>query len=494
MFPDEFIIRTKGLLRDEYEALESALESQPPVSFRINPHKFPACLPHDPLYPAGNAPAGHEKVPWCETGYYLPQRPSFTSDPLFHAGAYYVQEASSMFLEQVLAGVVADAESSRKRLMALDLCAAPGGKSTHLLSLLPRGSLLVSNEVIRSRSAILAENMTKWGWAGHITTSNDPKDFGKLKHAFDIILADLPCSGEGMFRKDPAGRSEWSVNGVKLCASRQRRIVRDAWDALKPGGLLIYSTCTFNTEENEDNVYALALETGAEIVPVAVKPEWNIAGALRHGIPACRFFPHRTRGEGFFIAAMRKNDSEETANGRRPPRHAQRGGPTATVPAEIKNMLSNPDRFRFFTGESFASGNAGGGFASGNAAVGHPSAGCVYALPEDVHAGIRAVRAETLNIISAGVLLGRFRGKDFAPSASLALSAEINRASFPSVELSCENAMRYLQRETVALPGNTPGGYILATCKNTPLGFMKNIGNRANNLYPPEWRVRRKIV
>jgi 16S rRNA C967 or C1407 C5-methylase (RsmB/RsmF family)/NOL1/NOP2/fmu family ribosome biogenesis protein len=464
MLPQEFIRRTKDLLRDEYSALETALESQPPVSLRINPHKLPA-----------GAPGEYEKVPWCRTGYYLPERPAFTSDPLFHAGAYYVQEASSMFLEQVLPDITAEAALSRKPLTVLDLCAAPGGKSTHLLSLLPEGSLLVSNEVIRSRSAILAENVAKWGRAGIITTCNDPKDFGRLKHLFDVILADLPCSGEGMFRRDPAARNEWSVDHVRLCASRQKRIVRDAWDALKPGGRLIYSTCTFNTEENEDSVCALAEEAGADVIPVAVKPEWNIAGALRHGIPACRFFPHRTRGEGFFIAVMRKNGEPSAAADRRPAAGKRNSGLPSTISAEIKNMLSEPYGFRFLAGESI-----------------RPAAR-VYALPE-VHAGVHAILAKTLNIVSAGTLLGEFKGNAFAPSAALALSTERNPDAFPAAELSYENAIRYLQKEAVILPSGTPKGYVLVSYKDMPLGFVKNIGNRANNLYPPEWRIRKRIV
>lgn len=477
MLPQEFIRRTKDLLRDEYSALETALESQPPVSFRINPYKLLSV--RDAGFPYGIS-GEYEKVPWCRNGYYLPERPSFTADPLFHAGAYYVQEASSMFLEQVISGITADddAASSQKRLTVLDLCSAPGGKSTHLLSILPEDSLLVSNEVIRSRCMITVENMAKWGRAGNITTCNDPKDFGKLKHLFDVILADLPCSGEGMFRKDPAGRSEWSVAGVKLCASRQKRIIHDVWDALKPGGWLIYSTCTFNTEENEDNVRALAEESGADVVPVAVEPEWNIAGALRHDMPAYRFFPHRIRGEGFFIAVMRKDggpaSADGTVSGKRP------GGPAAVMSAEIKNMLSEPDKFRFLAG--------GDGYRQAMANGRH-----VYALPE-VHAGLHAILAKSLNVISAGIRMGEFKGRDFVPSASLALSTAMNREAFPSAELPYADAVRYLQREAVVLPASVPGGYIRVAYKNMPLGFVKNIGNRANNLYPAEWRIRKRIV
>jgi 16S rRNA C967 or C1407 C5-methylase (RsmB/RsmF family)/NOL1/NOP2/fmu family ribosome biogenesis protein len=460
--------------------LEAALESRPAtVSLRVNPYKgFPA-----------ERCGKYEKVPWCGTGYYLPERPSFTCDPLFHAGSYYVQEASSMFLEQALLKIMTDMEPSRTQITALDLCAAPGGKSTHLLSLLPEGSLLVSNEVIRSRSAILSENMIKWGRSDVIVTNSDPKEFGKLKHLFDIILADLPCSGEGMFRKDADSRSEWSIDNVKLCASRQKRIILDAWDALKPGGRLIYCTCTFNTEENEDNVYELAEELGAEIVAVPVKPEWNTMGSLRHGIPIYRFFPHRTCGEGFSLAVMRKNNDADGIrtkykNSRQP----------APAPAEIKRMLSEPDRFVFL---SDGKPTAGGGAASGKAAnVGDRHSGRtngIYALPE-MHKNVYALLAETLNIVSAGIPLGEFKGKDFTPSAALALSTDINPEAFFTVELSYENALKYLQKEAILLPANAPKGYVLVTYGNTALGFVKNIGNRANNLYPQEWRIRKRFV
>lgn len=478
MFPQEFIRRTRDLLPDEYDAFETALTSPPPVSLRLNPQQalpvFKSCGGAGAGAAGGGAGAGaagagaasgagdYEKIPWCGSGYYLTERPQFTFDPLFHAGAYYVQEASSMFLEQAFAKVMAGAET--RRMVVLDLCAAPGGKSTHLLSLLPEGGLLVSNEVIRSRSLILVENIAKWGRADCIVTRNAPEDFGKLKQAFDVILADLPCSGEGLFRRDPAACGEWSVEGVKLCAARQRRIVRDVWDALRAGGWLIYCTCTFNTEENEENVARLANELDAEIIPVDVKPEWNIAGSLRHGIPACRFFPHRTRGEGFFLSLLQKRRLAPATSKDVSPK-------TAVLPkaAAIKRLFATPDQFRFF--------------AAGSR---------IYALPE-VHAAVYAGYAQRLNILSAGIHAGEWKGTDFIPSASLALSAEMHPDAFPAIELAYEEAISYLRKEAIRLPADAPKGYLLATYQHVPLGFMKNIGSRANNLYPPEWRIRKRF-
>ena len=236
--PIDFITRTRALLGEEFDRLEAALNADVPVSIRINSMK------------GTPAPKAGAPVAWCESGFYLPERLSFTFDPLFHAGAYYVQEASSMFLEQAIKAYV------KEPVRCLDLCAAPGGKSTHLASLLPDGSLLVSNEVIRSRSYVLAENIAKWGRPDTIVINNDPEEIGEaLPHLFDVIVTDVPCSGEGMFRKDTDSTGEWSVDNVRLCASRGRRIIHDIWNALKPGGILIYSTCTYNTEEDEENIH-----------------------------------------------------------------------------------------------------------------------------------------------------------------------------------------------------------------------------------------------
>ena len=285
--PPDFAAATRSLLGDAYRLLEAALQAEPAVSVRMNRDK------------CGEEPSA-ERVPWCDTGYYLAERRLFTLDPLFHAGAYYVQEASSMFLEQAVKAYV------KEPVRCLDLCAAPGGKSTHLCSILPEGSILVSNEVIPSRAAVLYENLAKWGNPNVFVARNAPADLGRLAHFFDLVVVDAPCAGEGMFRKDPAAARQWSLSGVARCAARQRQILRDVWDALRPGGLLVYSTCTYNTEENEDNLSFLVEDLGAEALPVPLREAWQVTGALKYGYPACRFFPHKTRGEGFFLALVRK--------------------------------------------------------------------------------------------------------------------------------------------------------------------------------------------
>ena len=259
--PASFIDYTRALLGDEeYDKLAVALQQEPPVSIRLNQLKINHSL--------------SDKVPWSSEGFYLEERLTFTFDPLFHAGCYYVQEASSMFVEQVLRQYITGP------VKMLDLCAAPGGKSTHARSVLPEGSLLVANEVIRNRSQILAENLTKWGHPDVVVTNNDPADFSALLSFFDVILTDVPCSGEGMFRKDPVAVEEWSPENVEICWQRQRRIIADIWDALKPGGILIYSTCTFNTKEDEENARWIQQEYGGEPLTVQVQENWNITGDL----------------------------------------------------------------------------------------------------------------------------------------------------------------------------------------------------------------------
>ena len=210
-----------------------------------------------------------------------------------------------MFLWQVLTSYLLPLTS--KLSSALDLCAAPGGKSTLLRSLLPEDCMLVSNEPMRNRYQVLAENVQKWGYPNHAVTNLYPRDFVKSKQHFDLILCDVPCSGEGMFRKDPATIAEWSPKNVERCWQLQREIVCDAWKCLNDGGLLIYSTCTFNTKENEENVRWFMEELGAEVLSVPIKLEWNITGSLLEGFtePVYRFIPGITRGEGLFMAIMR---------------------------------------------------------------------------------------------------------------------------------------------------------------------------------------------
>lgn len=285
--PASFTEYTRALLGvEEYEKLVSALQQEPPVSIRLNRLKVHRLKVENAL---------SVQPPWSSEGIYLDERLTFTFDPLFHAGCYYVQEASSMFVEQVLRQHVT------KPVVMLDLCAAPGGKSTHARSVLPEGSLLVANEVIRNRSQILAENLTKWGHPDVVVTNNDPADFSALPSFFDVILTDVPCSGEGMFRKDSVAVEEWSPENVEICWQRQRRIIADVWPSLKPGGILIYSTCTYNTKEDEENVRWIQQEFGAESLAVDIREEWNITGicCAANRLPYITFSRIRRRVKAF---------------------------------------------------------------------------------------------------------------------------------------------------------------------------------------------------
>ena len=450
--PIDFIQRTRAALGGDYEAFEASLRAEAPTSIRINRRKGAA------------APRGGEPVAWCDSGFYLPERPAFTFDPLLHAGAYYVQEASSMFLEQAVRSYASGP------VRCLDLCAAPGGKSTHLAALLPEGSVLVCNEVIRSRAYVLAENVAKWGRGDTAVLNNDPEEIGRaLPHFFDVIVADVPCSGEGMFRKDPDSVREWSVENVQLCAARQRRIIHDIWEALRPGGLLIYSTCTYNPEEDEENVRYIIETFGAEALSVPTRPEWGVAGATRYDAPCYHFFPHRARGEGFFLALLQKTSGGATARSR------QRGREERQAGGELWRRASAWLR-------------PGGAFAP----IALPD-GTLAAVGEELRADVMRV-AGAARVLSAGVPLAVERGRKAVPHAALATSLALAPDAFPCVELDTPEAVAFLRRETLQLPPEAPRGYVVVTYDGLPLGFLNNLGSRANNLYPAEWRIRSSHV
>ncbi len=454
---------------DEASALAAALSGDGRVtSIRLNRQKTE-------LYGLP-CTAAEDAVPWCADGRYLAGRPQFTFDPLLHAGCYYVQEASSMFLEQALGQHL----QKDKGCVALDLCAAPGGKSTHLRQLLPGGSLLVSNEYVRQRANVLAENMTKWGHPDVIVTNNAPADFARLQAAFDVIVADVPCSGEGMFRKDETAVAEWSTANVEMCRQRQRDIIADVWQALKGGGLLVYSTCTFNTREDEENVAWIASELGADILPVALHDGWDIAGNMLRGadFPVCRFLPGRIRGEGFFMAVLRKREDNAAVC---------TGKSTASRDRNRRIAQANPLLKKSF---SAVSGWIDGRDDMELMAVGEG----ITAFTTPYIYMVRSMMSLGFRILHAGVPLAVLKGKDLVPQHALAMSTALNAAAFASVALDFRQAVAYLQGSAVQLPPSAPRGFVLLTYCGVPLGFAKNLGTRANNLYPQEWRIRSSFV
>ena len=429
--PEDFIRETRLLMgEDRFNRFLGAFDEEAPVSIRINPRysRSEECgvwsekcseaesAPESNLTPHSSLLTPQIKVPWCPEGFYLSGRPQFTFDPLFHAGCYYVQEAASMFVTHILRAVANScvpsvasgiAESSlftlHSSLNVLDLCAAPGGKSTAMRTVLPEGSILVSNEPNPTRAQILLENITKWGWPDCIVTNNYPRDFRKAKAKFDLILCDVPCSGEGMFRKDPQAISEWSLQNVEKCWRLQREIVADAWECLNPGGLLIYSTCTFNIKEDEENVRWILDTYDAEPLTIPTDPSWNITGSLLPGFdaPVYRFIPGITRSEGLFVCVLHKF-----------------GG------TEVRRYGGARYDYRQIKGLSIL----------------------VPPLPR-------------------------------TPVP-------------PTIDLSYQDALKYLRGEALVLPADTPRGIVTVTYKGIPLGPVKNIGTRANNLYPKPWRIK----
>ena len=454
--PAEFSTRMRRLLGDEYIDFEAALSTEPQTSLRLNPAK----CDRQPDY---------RPVPWCRNAYYLDTRPAFTFDPRLHGGLYYVQEASSMFLDHVLRRFV------DRPVRYLDLCAAPGGKSTLALAALPAGSLAVCNEVVRPRTHILAENLIKWGYDNTIVTRNSAADFGKLTHYFDVILVDAPCSGEGMFRKDPQAIAEWSPAQVGLCADRQREILTDVWDALRPGGLLIYSTCTYNREENEDIVHFLCERFGATPLDASPSEAWHIRPSLDTDLPAYRFMPHYTRGEGLFMAVLRKPGyEEECQRDEWLPRTSRKGGksknprqPGKGNPASWRTWLAAPDDYTFDIGDT-----------------------TVTALPS-AYATDHAFFATHFEVVHRGIPVASLKGRDWQPHHALALSTGLAPDAFEPLPLSLVDAITYLRREAPAVvPDSHHRGTRLVVYEGSPLGWCNHLGNRINNLYPTEWRIR----
>lgn len=436
---------------DECKALADAIiGSQPEVSVRVNARR------------GAVVPAGVQRVPWCAEGFYVPgQRPQFTFDTDFQSGLYYVQDASSMFISHVLRSL-----SGAAPLRYLDLCAAPGGKATAAMSALPEGSLVVANEIVPLRARVLRDNVARWGSAHCLVSCNAPQAFTGLTHFFDVVAADVPCSGEGMMRKDATAAEQWTPQLVEQCAARQRTIIDDVWPALRPGGLLIYSTCTYNRQENELMVDYIADRYGAESVVVPVEPGWGIRQGIGTSHHCYRFMPHLTRGEGLFMCVLRK-PSGEPLHPLKPQK--QRGGKQqakpAAVPAEARRWLDTPGDFAFATAPD----------------------GTVVASPSSRQAELATLR-QHLNLIHSGTAVGTVKGRKFTPSHELALSQHLASGAFPEVEVDYPTAIAYLRGESLGAIGGSRG-YCLLTHRGQPLGFVNNLGTRANNLLPKTLRI-----
>lgn len=434
--PEDFVERMTSRLKNDSSSFFSSLQTLPPVSVRLHPLK-----PTDHLKAAGS-------VPWCSYGIYLQSRPVFTLDPLFHGGTYYVQEAGSMLIEPLLGSLLEELESP----VVLDLCAAPGGKSTHLLSMMNGKGLLVCNETVPSRNATLRLNLSKWGYSNTIVTQQDAASIMNSGLKFDVIVVDAPCSGEGLFRKQPSAVQEWSLSQVAHCCQRQTGILNDIVPALKDGGYLLYSTCTYECEENDDQVRRLIEKWGLECV---TPPPPDGIEATAFGWQA---WPHRVDAEGYYCALLRKKGTLRNSVVSTAKRSQD------SVPLPVKSLLRLPESYSFVNREDF-----------------------IYAYPSGLSFYIDRL-AGSGYLRNAGLLMGQMKGKDFIPDTALAMSIEFEN-NWPVIQAGKEMALQYLKGETVGFESDHDGWH-LVSFENHPLGWAKKTGRRWNNYFPKHLRIR----
>ena len=446
---------------DQNSFIEAHTTSEQVTSIRINPGKSSRTLINvDSHFPI------EKKIPWTTHGYYLSHRPSFTLDPLIHAGVYYVQEASSMFLEQILKQTV----DLSQPLKVLDLCAAPGGKSTLIQSLITDNSILVSNEVIKSRASVLQENIVKWGASNVIVTSSDPISFQRLENFFDVIVVDAPCSGSGLFRKDARAIDEWSEDNVHLCSQRQQRILADIYPALKKDGILIYSTCSYSEEEDECIADWLLDSFPLGSLQVSLdnnSDQREYEGILetiskKHAAFGYRFFPDKVKGEGFFIAAFRKLYGDDF-------RYRSQKKVKLEKASRNEETIVRPWLRKDTNVQLWKQGDL------------------IFAFPTSLEKELLAIVASDLYIRMAGVIVGSIAGKDLVPHHALALSNLVN-SEIVAIPLKKPEALQYLRKEEVKIlfPHK---GWALIQYEGMNLGWVKILGNRINNYYPKEWRI-----
>lgn len=455
--PAAFVERVKATHADADEFL-AAIGREPFLSVRTNPAKWSAgCL-------ALGAP-----VPWCADGFYLTDRPTFTLNPAFHAGAFYVQEASSMSYSIAIAEAMKGLPSSP---VCLDLCAAPGGKTTLLLSRAGGDGVVVANEVVRQRAWILRENVAKWGCPSAIVTNKRPAEIAESGLRFDLITVDAPCSGEGMFRKDDVAVSEWTPKAAADCAARQRDILTDIWPALNDGGYMIYSTCTFNPDENERNMEWLVKEFGAEVVPLPMPEGVGVTTIAFEGGEGYAFYPHKVKGEGIFVCLLHKQGERSFA----PSVSQRRDKKKGRQPAGLKETE---------LGKSFV-----------HAAKLYRRGDEVCAFPQ-AKAMVMSTITEALDPLLAGTCVGSVLEKRgvavLSPAPELPLSQAFESSSIAGADVDEQNALKFLHGDSdLALPDGGDGWCVISH-RGLALGLVKRMGNRLNNYYPKEWRIRMNV-
>lgn len=428
----------------------SAFEQPASVAVRMNPFKKCGAFEGEP-------------VPWSRWGRILRERPMFTLDPYFHGGAYYVQDSSSMFVGEVFRQCLESlAVPAGRPVRVLDLCAAPGGKTTDLAASLRDkfgdGFVLVANEVMKQRAGVLASNVALWGDPNVVVTSDDPSAFAALEGFFDIVVADVPCSGEGMFRKDESAQQQWSENNVALCVGRQRRIIGDMWPSLADGGVLVYSTCTFNRMENDGNVQWIMQELDAESLYEGMESLYE--GVIKTGL-GFSLVPGFVKGEGQYCSAVRKRGGVSGSRKMKPARTK-----SVALPERLKQCFSI-DVVLKQRGET------------------------VIAVPASVNEDVE-ILASCLHVLSSGCAVGVLKGKDLVPDADMALSIILDKNAYPAVDVDRQTALAFLHRDSVVL-SDAPKGFVLIRYEGVSLGFVKNLGNRCNNLHPQGRRIRMDI-
>lgn len=449
-FPIDFQNRMQSQLGNDYADFIASLSDIAPVSIRYNPLKYLPSKQEDSL-----------KVKWEKNSCYLPERPIFTLDPIFHAGAYYVQEASSMLIAHALLQKV----NFNNAVKILDLCAAPGGKSTLLASLMNTDSILLSNEVIKNRVTVLKENMLKWGNPNVMISNHEAGEMSNLELFFDVILIDAPCSGEGLFRKDENATKEWSLDNVNLCALRQRKIVEEAISLLKEDGILVYSTCTYNEQENMNNVSWITKTFECQSLQINTPREWGLEEIQQPNCFGYQCYPHKVKGEGFFFSVFTKKEHRLIE---KRPFFSKKNDlePLSKKEEELLSIWIKEDVKCSY-------------YRKGN--------GRIVAIPKSILQQSLMIE-QSLKRVSFGIEIGEFKGKDFIPSHDLALSLLIN-PEIQSVELSKEEALLFLKKELQGIESELKG-WTLARFQGLNLGWMKVLPNRINNYLPTEFRIR----
>ncbi|MDZ4757346.1 MAG: RNA methyltransferase [Bacteroidota bacterium] len=439
--PPAFIEHLRHQPGADIDSLTEAIADIPPVSIRLNPNK-----------PSSSYIENREQIPWASQGFYLPERPSFTLDPVYHAGAYYVQEAGSMFVGTIIQELL----KTNKIKNALDLCAAPGGKTTDLASVLDKDTFILANETNKTRVSILYENIVKWGNDNIYISQNDPKSFSNIKGFFDLVVADVPCSGSGMFRKDPQSIEHWSVDSVVHCSLRQQRIVEDVWPSIKAGGFMIYSTCSYSVEENEEIVEYICNTLGAEVVNIPLP--YSHIYQTKYGY---RFYPNKLDSEGFFISVLQK--TEELVGDSKVPYYNTKLG----LPMITKHDRAVLDKYIVLDKEN------------------------LFDMKRDIyykkHPAELQFVGNYLNIYKRGVKLGKVIRNELIADHELCMMHSHN-IQFNKIDIDKETALNFLRKSPVML--DDAMGWAMLCYENLPLGLIKNLENRSNNYYPTEWRIR----